>query len=254
MESFLTAHGVELRLAVFLGVLVSASAVEALWPRRARRAARKSRWTLHLGLAVLGAAVGRLLVPLGALAASALAAERGLGLFGWLDVPPWASVAGSLVLLDLAVFGQHVASHRWSWFWRLHRLHHEDVDLDATSGIRFHPAELAVSILWKAAAVVLVGAPFVAVVLFEVLLSATSILSHANVALPPSVDRWLRLIIVTPDMHRVHHSVITAESRRNFGFALPCWDRLFGTYLDAPSAGHAAMELGVVDVPRSVPR
>ncbi|MEM8710728.1 MAG: sterol desaturase family protein [Planctomycetota bacterium] len=244
---FLTEQGAGAwRLGVFATVLLGMAAAEALWPRRARRERRTRRWGHHALLAVAGGLVGRLLAPVGAAAAAAVASARGLGALHWLEAPGWLETVIALVVLDFAVWCQHVASHRWAWLWRLHRLHHADVDLDASSGVRFHPVEIALSTLWKAAVVMALGPSVGAVVLFEIVLNAASIFSHSNVAIPLAVDRALRTVLVTPDMHRVHHSLDPVESNRNFGFAIPLWDRLFRTYQAAPAAGHADMVLGTL--------
>lgn len=244
-------HEVTLRLGAFLGTLVVMSSLEAWAPRRERTRLRRARWTLHAWLVLLGGAVGRLMAPVGAVAAATLAEQRGWGVLSLLSWPGWAEGLIAVIALDLAIFGQHVMSHRWSWLWRLHRLHHEDVDLDATSGVRFHPLEIAVSVLWKATVVVALGASVPAVVIFEVLLNASSIFHHANLGLTERIDRNLRRFWVTPDMHRVHHSIEAHESRRNFGFAIPLWDHLFGTYQAQPAAGHLCMVLGVDETPSS---
>ncbi len=249
LEVFLLEHSVAVRIWAFVLVLGLMSSLEAVAPRRPRRLDRWTRWPLHAGLVLVGALVGRILTPLGAAAAAVWAAEHGWGLLVYLKAPAWLEWTLALVALDLAVFGQHVVSHRWGWLWRLHRLHHRDLDLDATSGVRFHPLELGVSILWKAAVVLVLGPSLAAVVLFEVLLNVNALFNHANLRLPQGMDRVLRWAIVTPDMHRVHHSVVPAESRCNFGFAIAAWDRLFGTYLAEPAAGQLGMTLGVEDPP-----
>lgn len=238
-------HEATLRLGVFLCVLICMSALEAWAPRRRRARPRGERWALHGVLAVVGGIVGRLLAPVGAVAAATVAEEHGWGLLALLDAPAWAETLCVLVALDLAIYGQHVLFHRLSWLWHLHALHHRDVDLDATSGVRFHPLELSLSILWKALVIVALGASAFSVLLFEIILNASSIFHHANLNLPVDIDRVLRRLWVTPDMHRVHHSIELEESQRNFGFALPIWDRLFGTYLEEPAAGQERMELGV---------
>ena len=242
-------HESALRLGVFVGLLVVMSSLEAWAPRRPRRRRRRERWTLHVLLAGLGGAVGRVLAPVGGVAAATVASQHGWGVLGQVQWPPWLEGLAALVVLDLAIFGQHVMSHRWDWLWRLHRLHHEDVDLDATSGVRFHPLEIAISALWKGAVVLALGASAFHVVLFEVILNGSSIFHHANVKLPIGLDRTLRLFWVTPDFHRVHHSIEERESKSNFSFAITLWDRLFGTYLAEPAAGQGAMELGVEERP-----
>ena len=240
-------HEVALRLGVSLGVLILMSSLEAWAPRRHRRQGRGERWSLHLVLALIGGIVGRVLAPVGAVAAATFAHQRGWGLLHQLSWPAWAQVLLAVIALDLAVYGQHVMSHHWNWLWRLHRLHHLDLDLDATSGVRFHPLELAVSILWKSTVVLALGASAYAVVFFEIVLNASSTFHHANLKLPLALDAALRAFWVTPDMHRVHHSIVEQESRRNFGFAITLWDRLFGTYQSQPAAGHLEMILGVED-------
>ncbi|WP_419190450.1 sterol desaturase family protein [Saltatorellus ferox] len=244
-ESFLIDHAGSVRLGVFVGILVAMSALEALAPRRARRRSREKRWPLHLGLAAAGGLVGRILAPVGAVAAAAYSESQGLGLFTRLDWPVWIEWTLTVLLFDLAVYGQHVLSHHWRWLWRLHRLHHQDVDLDATSGVRFHPVEIGLSTLWKAVVALALGPSVGAVVLFEIVLNGTALFNHANLRLPLALDRVLRLVLVTPDMHRVHHSVDPEESRRNYGFAVVAWDHLFRTYQAQPAAGQQGMTLGV---------
>jgi sterol desaturase/sphingolipid hydroxylase (fatty acid hydroxylase superfamily) len=245
LESFLMDHVSGVRLGVFLGVLALMSALEALLPRRRRERARQQRWPLHLVLAVAGGLVGRLLAPVAAIAAAAYSQAHGIGLLTHVDGPAWLEWTLAVLLLDLAVYGQHVLSHRWSWLWRWHRLHHKDVDLDATSGVRFHPVEIGLSTLWKAAVALALGPSMAAVVLFEVILNGTALFNHANLRLPDPLDRALRLVLVTPDMHRVHHSIAPGESRRNYGFAASAWDHLFRTYQAEPAAGQEQMTLGV---------
>ena len=249
LASFLTDHVSGVRLGVFLGVLLAMSVLESLFPRRRRQRTRQQRWPLHLALAVGGSLVGRLLAPVGALAAAAYSEAHGVGLLTRVEGPAWVEWTVTILLMDLAVFGQHVLSHHWAWLWRLHRLHHQDVDLDATSGVRFHPVEIAISTLWKAAVVLALGPSVAAVVLFEVILNGTALFNHANLRLPPALDRTLRHVLVTPDMHRVHHSIDPEESRRNFGFAVVAWDHLFRTYQAEPAAGQEQMTLGVEERP-----
>ncbi|MDZ7736662.1 MAG: sterol desaturase family protein [Gammaproteobacteria bacterium] len=157
----------------------------------------------------------------------------------------WLAVVVSFLALDLLIYGQHIAFHKIPWLWRLHRVHHTDTAIDATTGVRFHPIEIVLSMLLKMLGVALLGAPVLAVILFEVVLNATSLFNHANINLPLDIDRWLRRVVVTPDMHRVHHSVVRRETDSNFGFNLPWWDRLFGTYRAQPQAGHLQMRIGL---------
>lgn len=243
---------ISLRLGAFLGVL----AVMALWehvaPRRPLSASRWQRWSSNLGLVAIDAVLLRVLRPLAAVGAAIVAAEQGWGLFHVLAVPPGIAVLVSVVVLDLAIYLQHVVFHKVPLLWRLHRVHHTDVDLDATSGVRFHPFEIVLSLLIKMAIIVALGAPAVAVIVFEVLLNATAMFNHANVRLPGAVDRVLRAVIVTPDMHRVHHSVHRDETDSNYGFNLSLWDRLFGTYREQPRDGHLGMTIGLTEF-RSMP-
>lgn len=242
-----TALGAEplVRLGAFLGVFAAVGVWEALAPRRARAFTRRARWPHNLGLLVVDAAVLRVVAP-GAAIAVALAAEaRGFGLLHALDLPAWAAIVLAVVLLDLAVYFQHVLFHAVPALWRLHRVHHADLDFDVTTGTRFHPVEILLSMAIKCAAVAAVGAPALAVLVFEVILNATAMFNHANARLALGVDRWLRWLVVTPDMHRVHHSVHRDETNSNFGFNLPWWDRLFGTYRAQPAAGHQAMTIGI---------
>jgi sterol desaturase/sphingolipid hydroxylase (fatty acid hydroxylase superfamily) len=238
-------HEPMIRLACFAGVLLLMALWEALAPRRRLTVGRPVRWASNLGLVVLDTLIVRFLVPLGAVGVALLAAERGWGVFHNVAVPAWLAVALAVVALDLAIYLQHVLFHAVPLLWRLHMVHHADLDFDATTGVRFHPVEILLSLGIKAGAVVLLGAPALAVLLFEVLLNGTSLFNHGNVRLPRWLDRVLRLVVVTPEMHRVHHSVVPRETNSNFGFNLPWWDRLFGTYRSQPAAGHEAMTIGI---------
>lgn len=234
-----------IRLAAFGGVFLAVALWETLAPRRKRAFARRARWPHNLGLLVLDVAVLRVLAP-GAAIAVALAGEaHGFGLVNTLVFPLWIAAPLALILLDVAIYFQHVVFHAVPALWRLHRVHHADLDFDVTTGIRFHPIEILLSMLIKCAVVAAIGAPAVAVLAFEVLLNATAMFNHANAQVSGQVERWLRWLVVTPDMHRVHHSVRYNESSSNFGFNLPWWDWLFGTYRAQPAAGHQAMTIGV---------
>jgi sterol desaturase/sphingolipid hydroxylase (fatty acid hydroxylase superfamily) len=187
----------------------------------------------------------RLLFPAAAVGAAIVAQERGWGLFNLLSLPAWLEIAAAVILLDLLIYGQHVLFHAVPTLWRVHRVHHADLEFDVTTGLRFHPVEIVLSMTIKIAAVMLLGAAALAVLIFEVLLNATSMWSHANIRLPLGLDRAVRRLIVTPDMHRTHHSVVPRETHSNFGFNLACWDRLFGTYRAEPEAGHEGMIIGL---------
>lgn len=234
-----------LRFGAFAAVIVLVAAWEAVAPRRRRSFARRERWPHNFALLVLDVAIVRLLAPGVAIAVAAAAARRGWGLLPSLALPEWATVASAFVLLDLAIYFQHVVFHAVPLLWRLHRVHHADPDFDVTTGTRFHPFEILLSLGIKCLAIAALGAPVAAVLAFEVVLNVTAMFNHANARLPLGVDRWLRWIVVTPDMHRVHHSIVRRETDSNFGFNLPWWDRLFGTYRAQPAQGHAAMTIGV---------
>ena len=234
-----------IRLAVFASVLSSMLAWEVLAPRRPRAAGRLARWPGNFGVVVAGALLARLVFPVTAVVWAGLVEARGAGLFNLAGLPAWLALPGAVIALDLAIWAQHVVFHRVPALWRLHRMHHADIDLDATSGARFHPFEIVLSLGIKFAVIAALGAPAAAVLVFEVLLNACATFNHANIALPERVDRALRLVLVTPDMHRIHHSWRRAETDSNFGFCLPWWDRLFGTYRVAPVDGQAGMTIGL---------
>ena len=234
-----------LRLSVFLGVLVAMALWEIAAPRRRRDIPRVIRWTNNLALVVIDTAILRLTFPILAVGLAVLAEERGWGLFNILAISSWIAVPVSMVVLDFVIYLQHVIFHAIPAFWRLHRMHHADLDFDATTGLRFHPLEIMISMAIKLAVVVALGPPAIAVLLFEVILNASALFNHGNIKLPSSIDRWLRWIIVTPDMHRVHHSVDPRETNSNYGFNLPWWDRLLGTYIPQPALGHTDMEIGL---------
>ena len=234
-----------LRVAAFLGVFVLVALWEVLAPRRPSHFTHAQRWPHNLGLVVLNAGILRLVAPGAAIAVAMAGEAHGWGLFNVVALPSWAAILLVVVLLDLAIYFQHVLFHAVPVLWRLHRVHHADEDYDVTTGLRFHPIEILLSLGIKCAVIAALGAPALAVLAFEVLLNCASMFNHANARLPLVVDRWLRWLVVTPDMHRVHHSVIPRELNSNFGFNLPWWDHLFGTYRAQPAAGHAAMRIGV---------
>lgn len=219
-----------IRLSVFLGVLLSFAALETLFPARQRALPRARRWVTNLSLSALGSVVGALMAPVLAVSVAALAAQRGWGLFNVTDWNPWVEGVLAVVLLDFAIWVQHVASHRVPLLWRLHSVHHTDRDLDVTSGVRFHPVEIGLSLLWKALVILALGPAVVAVLVFEIVLNATALFTHSNLRLPRRVDSVLRSLVVTPAMHRIHHSVVETETNSNYGFNLSVWDRLFRTY------------------------
>lgn len=245
MHDWILAYEPWLRVGAFAGVLLLMLAAEDLWPRRSGLPPRRARWTTNLSIVVLDVLLLRLLIPLGATGTAVWADIHGYGLFhrtGW----PLAAEAGlAFLALDLVIYWQHRLFHLIPWGWRLHRMHHSDLEFDATTGVRFHPGEILLSMLIKMGAVVALGAPAVAVVVFEIALNATSLFNHSNLRLPALADRALRALIVTPDMHRVHHSVHRHEHDSNYGFNLSWWDRLFGSYTAQPADGHTTMQIGL---------
>lgn len=244
IETILVAEP-EIRLTAFLGVLAAMALWEIAAPRRRRDFPRVIRWTNNLALVIVDTVILRLTFPILAVGLALMGEDRGWGLFNNLDIPVWAAALVSMLLLDLAIYLQHVLFHAVPALWRLHRMHHADLDFDATSGLRFHPVEIAISMAIKLAVVAALGPPAFAVLLFEVILNATALFNHANINLPVSIDRWLRWAVVTPDMHRVHHSVDPRETNSNYGFNLPWWDRLLGTYVAQPAKGHTEMQIGI---------
>ncbi len=236
-----------IRLLFFVGVLLVMIVWELVAPKRQLQIRRPFRWSSNLGLVAINTILLRLVAPLGAVGVALFAQSRGWGLFEYIDVPGWIAILLSIVLLDFAIYLQHVMFHAVPLFWRLHMVHHADLDFDVTTGLRFHTVEILLSFGIKAAVVLLLGAPAVAVLAFEVLLNATSMFNHSNIRMPVAVDRILRWLVVTPDMHRVHHSVYARETNSNFGFNLPWWDRWLGTYHDQPTQGHTGMTIGLSD-------
>ena len=236
------------RLGVFLTLFVLFAGLEAVMPRRARSLPRHRRWLTNLMITVLNSLALRglaILLPLLAIGAALDAGAQGWGLFNWLDWPAWLELAAAVLILDLAIWAQHLVTHKVPLFWRFHRVHHADRDMDVTTGFRFHPVEILASMGLKIGLVYLLGPSALAVLVFEILLSGTALFNHSNLALPGPVDRVLRLVLVTPDMHRVHHSIHREEHDSNYGFALSVWDRIFRTHVPQPKAGHEAMTVGL---------
>ncbi len=242
---FILQHEALLRIGAFALVLGAMLAWETLAPRREPREPKARRWRSNLGVAVFNALLVRVLLPVGAIGVAELAAVRGWGLLNQAALDGWPAIVVALVALDLVLYLQHVVLHAVPLLARLHAAHHADPEFDASTGIRFHPLEILLSTAIKFAAIVALGAPALAVLLFELLLSSSSLFNHGNVALPTAVDRALRHALVTPDMHRIHHSVIQTERDSNYGFCLAVWDRLFGTYTVAPAGGQTGMRIGL---------
>lgn len=238
-----------IRLTAFLSIFAAMAAFELWSPRLERaemRGALKSRrWVTNLAMVVLSSVLVRLLFPAAAVGAAVWAQMQGFGLFRFVGVDPVLAGLLGFVILDFAVWVEHWASHKVPILWRIHRMHHADTGFDLTTALRFHPIEIVLSMIWKAAIVTVLGVPVVAVLVFEIVLNGMAMFNHANARLPLGLDRLMRLFLVTPDMHRVHHSSIPAETDSNYGFNFPFWDRFFGTYTDQPQLGHDDMEIGL---------
>lgn len=245
LQQVVLAHEPVIRFGFFLSAIVLVIVWELRAPRRVLRMPRTLRWFSNLGLLVLNTLLLRLVLPLAAAGIAAFGVANGWGLMNHFSVPLWLAVPVGVITMDLAIWLQHVMFHAVPALWRLHQVHHTDLDYDVTTGSRFHPVEIGLSMLIKFATIIVIGPPVVAVVIFEVLLNVTASFNHGNIRLPIGLDRVLRWFVVTPDMHRVHHSIEDDETNSNFGFNLPWWDRLFGTYRDQPRAGHEDMTVGV---------
>jgi sterol desaturase/sphingolipid hydroxylase (fatty acid hydroxylase superfamily) len=245
VSDFVVNHEVAIRLGFFAGVFAVMAVWEMVAPRRQLTVSKRTRWLSNIGIVVLNSVILRLLFPAAAVGVAAFSAQNGWGLLNYYSMPFWLAVVLSVVVMDFIIYLQHVMVHAVPALWRLHRVHHADLDYDLTTGARFHPIEIILSMLIKFATIVVLGPPVIAVVIFEVVLNATAMFNHGNVRIPEIIDRYVRWFVVTPDMHRVHHSVEDDETNSNFGFNLPWWDRLFGTYRDQPRAGQAGMTIGI---------
>jgi len=242
---YISSNEKTIRLSFFLGTLVLMAVWEIIAPRRALTVSKTLRWANNLGLVFFNSFIVRLIFPAAAVGVAAFAAEHGWGLLNYYTLPLTLSIVLSIIAMDFIIYLQHVLVHAVPVLWRLHRVHHADLDYDVTTGARFHTIEIILSMLIKFATIVVLGAPVVAVIIFEVVLNAMAMFNHGNVGLPKTLDTLLRWFIVTPDMHRVHHSVEDDEANSNFGFNLSWWDRLFGTYRDQPRDGHQGMTIGI---------
>jgi sterol desaturase/sphingolipid hydroxylase (fatty acid hydroxylase superfamily) len=245
MDELIASHETTIRLGSFLGVFALMALLEVLAPRRTLTQSKASRWLNNIGLVVFNTSLLRVVFPVAAVGVAGYAQLSQWGLFNQVEAHPAVALVVSVIVLDMAIYLQHVMFHAVPLLWRLHRVHHADLDFDVTTGARFHPVEILLSMLIKFAVIVLLGPPLAAVVIFEVLLNAMAMFNHSNVRLPLALDGILRRVIVTPDMHRVHHSHLADETNSNFGFNLSVWDRLFGTYLAQPAAGHTGMVIGI---------
>ena len=234
-----------IRFGFFAGVFIVMAVWERVAEKRPQQISRLLRWRSNLGIAVIDVLLVRLSLPMMAVGLALLAEERGWGLFNLFEIPSVLVLILSLLVFDLAIYFQHVMFHALPILWRLHRMHHADLEFDVTTGLRFHPLEILLSMGIKLAVVATLGPPASAVVIFEVMLNTTSMFNHSNVNLPLGLERILRWLVVTPDMHRVHHSIRAREMHSNFGFNLPWWDRLLGTYRSEPTQGHKGMTIGI---------
>ncbi len=245
MIEFLIGYEPQVRLAAFAFVFMLMALWELTSPRRPHDTSRSTRWPSNLGIVVIDSLAVRVLFPVSAVALAMLCESEGWGLFNNWQLPVWTTVLVSVLILDLVIYWQHVLFHAVPILWRLHRMHHADQEFDVTTGARFHPIEIVLSMIIKLSVVTVLGTPAISVLVFELLLNATAMFNHSNIHMPLGLDRVMRWLVVTPDMHRVHHSVIVRETNSNFGFNLPWWDRLFGTYLDQPADGHVRMVIGL---------
>jgi sterol desaturase/sphingolipid hydroxylase (fatty acid hydroxylase superfamily) len=244
-NDYILSHEPAIRFGFFIGILALMGFWEWIAPRRPYRTSKKSRWSSNLGIVLIDSLALRLISPVTAVYVASLNASSRSGLLMQSGLPDWLALFIGVMFLDFIIYLQHAMFHAFPIFWRLHMMHHTDLDFDTTTGVRFHPLEILLSMGIKIAAVFVLGIAPLAVVLFEILLNATSLFNHGNVRLPQPIDRVLRLFVVTPEMHRVHHSVIIRETNSNFGFNLPWWDRLLGTYRSAPASGHEGMTIGL---------
>jgi len=238
-------HEIAIRLISFALIFILIALWEIRMPRRVLTTSKKWRWFNNLSIMAINPILLRLVFPVLAIGMAQSAQDNGWGLLNYLGTPSLIALGVGIVALDLAIYLQHVMFHAIPLLWRLHMVHHADLDYDLTTGLRFHPVEIVLSMILKITTIVALGPPVASVLAFEIILNAMAIFNHGNIKLPPSVDRFLRFFVVTPDMHRVHHSVIIRETNSNYGFNLSLWDRLFGTYLAQPSKGHQDMIIGL---------
>ncbi len=242
---FISQNETTIRLSFFIGMLAVIGLWEILAPRRAPTVSKLLRWSNNLGLVFFNSLLLRLIFPLAAVGMATFAHQHGWGILNYYSIHPLLAIAISVIAMDFIIYLQHVLVHAVPALWRLHRVHHADLDYDVTTGARFHPLEIILSMLIKLATIVVLGPPVVAVIIFEVTLNAMAMFNHGNIGLPATVDKVLRFFVVTPDMHRIHHSVEDDETNSNFGFNLSCWDRLFGTYREQPRGGQLGMQIGI---------
>lgn len=245
ISEFIVSHEATIRMTFFVGIFVIVALIELAVPRRPLTTSKAGRWFANIGIVIINTVVLRVLVPAGAVGISVWIGRQGWGVFNYMNWPIWIEVILSVILLDFVIYLQHLMFHAVPLLWRFHMMHHADLDYDLTTGTRFHPIEIIISLGIKATAISVLGAPAVGVIIFEILLNGTAMFNHGNFYIPLGIDRILRLMVVTPDMHRVHHSVFPSETNSNFGFNLPWWDRLMGTYRAQPTKGHDGMTIGL---------
>ena len=245
MTEFVSNNEGAIRLLFFLGIFSAVGIAEIIYPRRSLTTSKSWRWFANVGIIFLNTFFIRLLFSAGAVGVALFVSEHNWGIFNSLAIPNWLAVILTVIILDFVIYLQHVMFHAVPTLWRLHMMHHADMDIDVTTGTRFHPIEMILSMLIKASAIIVLGAPALGVIIFEIILNGTAMFNHGNVKLPIDLDAVLRLFVVTPDMHRVHHSVFPVETNSNFGFSLPWWDRLMGTYRAQPMKGHSGMTIGL---------
>jgi sterol desaturase/sphingolipid hydroxylase (fatty acid hydroxylase superfamily) len=238
-------HEPFIRLAFFAGIFALVGVAEAFAPRRTLVASKQKRWINNILLSFTNTIILRLVFPILPVGVALYCSQKGWGMLNYFPIPLWVAIICGIVILDLTIYAQHKMFHSMPVFWRLHKVHHIDQDIDVTTGLRFHPLEMILSMIIKVTAVAVIGAPAVSVVIFEILLNGTTMFNHGNLNIPLTVDRLIRLLIVTPDMHRVHHSVIVRETNSNYGFNFSWWDRLFGTYRPQPENSHLQMQIGL---------
>jgi sterol desaturase/sphingolipid hydroxylase (fatty acid hydroxylase superfamily) len=240
-----TALETTFRLSAALGIFCLMIYWEYFSPRRTQRITRKQRWPVNLGLAAFNMVLMRISLGGAAYISAITAGEQGYGLLNQFACPEWLSIIVTILFLDFAIYGQHIVSHKWKWLWRLHQVHHTDLEFDATTALRFHPLEIFISMLYKVLCIFLIGANPDAVIAFEIILNGAATFNHSNINIPPAIDKTIRWLLITPDMHRIHHSTLPAETDSNYGFSLSCWDRLYKTYIPVPQQPQKTMTIGL---------
>ncbi len=245
MNMFIIDNEIFIRLSFFFAIFMLLAVWETAAPRRTLTTSKRNRWTINISITLINTLLVRLIFPMAAVGTAFIAKENSWGIFNILSLNNSIFEVIAILMLDLTIYLQHALFHHAPVFWRIHKIHHTDLDVDITTGTRFHPVEIILSMIIKMIMVVIIGASVFSVIVFEILLNGTSMFNHSNISISPKIDRILRLFVVTPDMHRVHHSVIIRETNSNFGFNFPWWDRIFRTYKDQPEAGHTNMTIGL---------